>query len=442
MKIALIALSGVRAYNDELTRLGMTLPGFVERSRVIASLPSLSLLTLAGATPERFELKYHEVADLNALGELPACDLAAISTYTAQAKDAYALAGRYRAVGVSTVIGGLHVSARPQEASGYCDAVVVGEAELTWPELLDDFERGHLRQIYQRAGQQFDLAHAPMPRFDLLHPDKYNRLTVQTQRGCPWHCDFCASSTALTPRYGVKPVSKVIEEIRAIKQIWPRPFVEFADDNTFVNKKHSKKLMRALADEGIRWFTETDVSVANNHELLSLMRDAGCVQILVGLESPNAVALNGIELNKNWKRRQVDSYMAAIDRIQSHGIAVIGCFVLGLDGDTKDVFDDIHRFVEASGLFQVQITVMTPFPGTLLYSRLQREQRLLDETAWEKCTLFDVNFRPKQMSVSELEQGLIALGTRLYSEEATQARTKSFRRQLRRSVVRRRVRRN
>jgi radical SAM superfamily enzyme YgiQ (UPF0313 family) len=281
-----------------------------------------------------------------------------------------------------------------------------------------------------------------MPRFDLLDPDKYNRLTVQTQRGCPWHCDFCASSTALTPRYEVKPVSKVIEEIRAIKQIWPRPFVEFADDNTFVNKKHSKKLMRALADEGIRWFTETDISVANDHELLSLMRDAGCVQILIGLESPNAVALNGVELNKDWKRRQVDSYMAAIDRIQSHGIAVIGCFVLGLDGDTKDVFDDIHRFVEASGLFQVQITVMTPFPGTLLYSRLQREQRLLDETAWEKCTLFDVNFRPKQMSVSELEQGLIALGTRLYSEEATQGRTKSFRRQLRRSVVRRLVRRN
>src|SRR5256885_1059111 len=137
MKIALIALSGVRAYNEELTRLGMTLPGFVERSKVIASLPSLSLLTLAGLTPERF-------------------------------------------------------------------------------------------------GVEYNLEDATMPRFELLAPERYNRLTVQTQRGCPWRCDFCASSITLTSRYKVKPVAKVVAEIRAIKSIWPSPFIEFADDNTFV----------------------------------------------------------------------------------------------------------------------------------------------------------------------------------------------------------------
>ncbi len=436
MKIALIAMSGVRAYNEELTRLGMTLPGFVERSQVIASLPSLSLLTLAGSTPERFELGYHEVPDLRNLRELPACDLAAISTYTAQARDAYALAERYREVGVTTVIGGLHVTAVPQEALRHCDVVVVGEAELSWLGLLDDFESGRLRRVYEPNERQFDLADAPLPRFDLLDPDKYNRLTVQTHRGCPWKCEFCASSTVLTPRYNVKPVSKVVEEIRAIKQIWPKPLVEFADDNTFVNKKQSRLLMRALADEGVRWFTETDVSVAEDAELLSLMREAGCVQVLIGFESPNAAGLEGVELNRNWKRRQVDSYKAAIDLIQSHGIAVIGCFVLGLDGDTTDVFDEVWHFVEESGLFQVQITVLTAFPGTPLYARLLEEQRLLDSTAWEKCTLFDVNFRPKQMSVSELEQGLIELGKRLYSEDSTQARSRAFRRQLRRSVRR------
>lgn len=434
MKIAFIAMSGVRAFNQELNRLGMTLPGFVERSKVIASLPSLSLLTLAGMTPDRFDVQYYEIADIRQLGELPACDLAAISTYTAQVKDAYYVADRYRELGVKTVMGGLHVTVLPQEALRHCDAVVVGEGELTWPELLEDFRAGRLRRIYDPGSRQFDLRHAPLPRFDLLNPDKYNRLTVQTQRGCPWRCDFCASSILLSPRYKTKPVSKVIHEIRAIKSIWANPFIEFADDNTFVNKSYGKQLMRALVDEEVRWFTETDISVAEDLELLSLMRRAGCAQILIGLESPNATALDGIELNRNWKKNQFDQYKAAIDRIQSHGIAVIGCFVLGLDGDTPQVFEDVWRFVEQSGLYQVQITVMTPFPGTPLYARLQREGRLLDETAWEKCTLFDVNFAPKQMSVSQLEQGLIELAKRLYSNECVRGRATAFLQQLRRGL--------
>jgi radical SAM superfamily enzyme YgiQ (UPF0313 family) len=437
MRIALIAMSGVRAHSEELTRLGMTLPGFVERSQVIASLPSLSLLTLAGLTPERFELSYHEIPNIDALGELPACDLAAIATYTAQVKDAYKLAARYREAGVATVIGGPHVTALPREGLDHCDAVVVGEGELSWPAVLEDFTDGRLGGVYEPHGRRFDLAHAPIPRFDLLDPEKYNRLTVQTQRGCPWKCDFCSSSTALTDRYASKPANKIIDEIRAVKQIWPKPFVEFADDNTFVNKKQSKELMRALANENVRWFTETDVSVAEDPELLSLMREAGCAQILVGFESPNSAALDGVELHRNWKRKQVDSYKAAVEAIQSQGIALIGCFVLGLDGDTPEVFEDIWRFTEESGLFQVQITVMTAFPGTPLYARLKAEKRLLDETAWEKCTLFDVNFEPQRMTVVELEQGLIALAARIYSVEATQRRTGAFRRRLRQSVRRR-----
>ena len=438
MKLALIAMSGVRAHNEELNRVGLTLPGFVERSRVIASLPSLSLLTLAGMTPDRIEVEYYEIANVRDRYVLPSCDLAAISTFSAQVKDAYEIAQRYREAGVKTVMGGLHVTALPQEALGYCDAVVVGEAELTWPAVLKDFEAGRLRRVYSSNGAEFDLAEAPIPRFDLLNPEKYNRITVQTQRGCPWKCDFCASSITLTPRYKIKPVPKVIGEIRAIKEIWPRPFIEFADDNSFVNKKHSKELMRALAGEGIPWFTETDVSVADDSELLSLMRESGCAQVLIGFESPTATGLEGVELNQNWKRKRLDAYKAAVERIQSHGIAVNGCFVLGLDGDTPDVFQAVQDFVEQSGLQEVQITVMTAFPGTPLYARLQREGRLLDETAWEKCTLFDVNVKPKQMSVSELERGLIELVRQLYSPAAKQARTSAFRGQLRRSAQGRR----
>jgi radical SAM superfamily enzyme YgiQ (UPF0313 family) len=438
VKIALIALSGVRAQNEELTRLGMTLPGFIERSRVIASLPSLSLLTLAGMTPDRFELEYREVADIRKLEELPSCDLAALSTFTAQAKDAYEISRRYRELGVKTVIGGLHATANPQEALRYCDAVVVGEGELSWPSLLADFEAGHLRSTYGPDGREFDLANAPMPRFDLLDPTKYNRLTVQTQRGCPWKCDFCASSITLTSRYKLKPIPRVISEIRAIKQIWSRPFIEFADDNTFVHKRHARELMRALAEENVRWFTETDLSVAQDEELLSLMREAGCAQILIGLESPTAAGLDGLELKQNWKRKRLDSYKEAVARIQSHGIAVNGCFVLGLDGDSSRVFEGVWNFVEESGLQEVQITVMTAFPGTPLYERLLAEGRLIEKEAWEKCTLFDVNVRPKQMSGAELEAGLIDLGRRLYSAEAKGERNTRFARQFKQGLAQRR----
>jgi radical SAM superfamily enzyme YgiQ (UPF0313 family) len=431
MKIAFIAMSGVRAHNEELTQIGLSLPAFAERSQVIASLPSLSLLTLAGMTPERFDVSYHEIDDIRQLDALPSCDLAAISTFTAQAKDAYELAHQYRQAGVKTVMGGLHATALPQEALSHFDAVVVGEGELSWPTLLTDLQWGRMRQFYGPEGREFDLAQAPMPRFDLLEVEKYNRLSVQTQRGCPWRCEFCASSITLTPRYKLKPVPKVIEEIGAIKAMWPRPFIEFADDNTFVNKRHSKELMRALAGEGVRWFTETDVSVADDPELLALMREAGCVQVLIGLESPTSVGLEGVELRQDWKRRQIHRYQAAVECIQSHGITVNGCFVLGLDGHTTEVFDQVQEFVQKSGLCEVQITVMTAFPGTPLYSRLKSEGRLIDEVGWEKCTLFDVNVRPDRMSIEELERGLIELGRLLYSAEAKQARLKAFKQQIR-----------
>ena len=290
---------------------------------------------------------------------------------------------------------------------------------------MNDLEATSLEKFYRPSGE-FDLADAPVPRFDLLEPHRYDRLTVQTQRGCPWRCDFCAASILLTPRYKVKPVDKVVTEIRAIKAIWPDAFIEFADDNTFANKRHAKRLMEAVAAEDVQWFTETDVSVAEDSELLGLMKQAGCAEILIGFESPRPEALEGIELKRNWKASQAGVYRDAIERIQSHGIAVNACFVLGLDGDSPEVFDAIEGFVEDTSPFDVQITVMTAFPGTPLYARLSDEGRILEEGAWERCTLFDVNFEPRKMSAQELRDGLINLATRLYSHEATQRRRDAF----------------
>ena len=431
--IGFIAMSGVRAHNAELTKLGLTLPGFVDRNKIIASLPSLGLLTLAGLTPDTFHVSYHEIADLKQLAELPTdFDLVALSTFTAQFYEACDVADFYRARNIPVVMGGITVSSLHEQAKEHCTSVVIGEGELLWPELLADFERGELKPFYL-TNREFDLADAPMPRFDLLDPDKYNRLTVQTSRGCPHKCEFCASSILLTPRYKVKPVEKVIAEIRAIKKIWPRPFIEFADDNSFVLRAHYKKLLRELAGENIRWFTETDVRVAEDEELLGLLRDSGCQQILIGLESPHRTGLYGVEMKSNWKLRQHDYYKDAIEKIQSYGITVNGCFILGLDGDTRDVFDDVLEFVRDSGLYEVQVTFMTAFPGTPLYTRLKAEDRILRDRAWELCTLFDINFQPKTMSVAELQAGFLGLVKQLYSNEETQTRRRNFKRRLKAS---------
>ena len=431
MKIGFIAMSGLRLCNTELLELGLTFPGVARRKRAIESLPSLGLLTLAGMTPENIGMEYLEVRDVHR-DDLPRdFDAVAISSLTATAKEAYLLAARFREMGTRVILGGLHVSLVPDEAVLHADTIVIGEGESVWPEVIADLERGKLRPVYDARLRPFDLTNALMPRFELLELNRYPRFTVQTQRGCPWRCEFCAASIRISSTFKVKPVQKITAEIRRLKELWGDPFIEFADDNTFVNRAHARELMRALAPERIRWFTESDLSIAQDEELLRLMRDAGCAQVLIGFESPSPVPLNGIEQKTNWKARQFGSYCRAVEIIQSHGITVNGCFVMGLDGAGPESFDAVYEFVKESGLFDVQITFMTPFPGTPLYERLRAQGRILEEEAWERCTLFDINFQPQQLSVTELENGFKGLGLKLYEKNFVRERGERFVRGLR-----------
>lgn len=428
MKIGFIALSGVRVIDPELQRIGLNLPGFVERSKVIASLPSLGLLTLAGLTPTTHEITYQDVPDADAPGVRSDLarrfDVVAISSFTAMMPDAYRLADALRQDGVIVILGGLHVTLCPDEAQAHADAIVVGEGEPVWPQLMADLVRRALKPRY-RAAHAFDLSDAPMPRFDLLDPSRYNRITIQTARGCPWNCEFCAASVRLNPRYRTKPVAKVIAELHRVKEIWAAPFIEFADDNTFADRRHGRELMDALRDERVRWFTETDVSVADDETLLEKMAAAGCAQVLIGLEDPGA-GTQGLELRRNWKAGRAARYLDSIRRIQDHGITVNGCFVLGLDSHTPESFERMWEFIQRSELFEVQLTILTPFPGTPLYARLEREGRLVEPTTWEKRTLFDVVFEPARMSMAQLRQGLVDLAAKVYSAEYTEHRRRTF----------------
>src|SRR2546426_121802 len=261
-RIGLIAVSGLRVQNQRLMRLGLTLPGFVERARVIASMPSLGLLTLAAVTPPDYDLTYLEAP--GAVTPPGDFDLVAISSFTAKSDVMYALAGRYRA------------------------------------------------------------------------------------RGCPLDCEFCAASKVFGG-YKRKPVERVARELAEVRRVLGVPFIELADDNTFVDKAWSRALVRTLAEAGVHWFTETDVSVADDVELLDLLAASGCRQVLIGFESPRAQSLRGLEAH-DWKARRHPRYRRTIDAIQGRGISVNGCFILGLDADTPDGFPAIERFVQDSGL--------------------------------------------------------------------------------------------
>jgi len=426
MRIGLIAMSGVRVKTEELAQLGVTLPGFVNRGKVIASLPSLGLLTVAALTPPHVEICYRELPEVDPDAELEEFDLVGISSFTAMMDEAYALADRYRAAGIPVVLGGIHVTLMPDEAQGHADAIVLNGAEGAWPELVRDFEAGRMKPRYYGMTQRvFEPENYVRPRFDLLKNRAYNRVTVQTSRGCPWDCEFCAASVRLTKGFQQKPVDLAIDEIRGAVDAVDRSFLELADDNTFVNKRWGKEFLRRLAPLDVRWFTETDISVADDEELLDLLAESGCRQVLIGFESPSATDLGGVD-PRGWKQRRAAHYMEAIERIQSRGVSVNGCFILGLDGQTSDVFGQVRDFVEESGLIELQVTVQTPFPGTPLYARLKREGRLLQDRYWDRCTLFDVNFQPSHMSVDELEAGMRWLFSELYSTDAYHRRQRGY----------------
>ena len=246
------------------------------------------------------------------------------------------------------------------------------------------------------------------------------------------HCSFCAASRTISA-YKKKPIDQIERELNKIFEFWDRPFIELADDNTFVDKIWSKQLLKLFSTYKMKWFTETDISLAYDDELLKLLAHSNCVQVLVGFETSTAKGLKGIDRN-NWKYNQFDNYLRSIDKIQSYGISVNGCFILGFDTDTKETFKETEQFIKESNLSEVQITLLTPFPGTDLYKQLKQEDRLLPGNCWDKYTLFDVNFIPKNFSPEELETSFQDLMTNIYSASTVKERKNKFKQTLKNKI--------
>lgn len=397
--VTLVSLSGLRVREQELAELGMTLPGLSRRARAITALPPLGLLTLAGLTPDSWSQSLHEAPvaseDLVQAIVVERPTLVAISALTASIQEAYVLADTLRAEGLRVALGGLHVTACPDEASQHADAIVVGDGESSWESLLADAETGRLLPIYE-ATTPFDLSRAPLPRFDLLGDGDRCRFTIQTTRGCPFACDFCAASRLLGP-FRVKPAARIQAELKAILAVDSKPFLEFADDNTFAGGGPHAEVLDALTQSGVRWFTEADWRVGEKPDVLEKLAGSGCVQLLIGLES-----LVHEHKGMGAKKTSMNRMMEAVEAIQQAGVAVIGCYIVGSDGETPETIDRLKSFLQSDPCADAQITLQTPFPGTALRKRLEKEGRLLPDRDWSYHTLFDVTYQPDRMTPDEL----------------------------------------
>jgi radical SAM superfamily enzyme YgiQ (UPF0313 family) len=418
--VALAPLTGLRIRSEKVLDLGMSLPGMRRRADALAEIPALGLLTLAGMTPPSWTISYHNAArwDEDLVGQIAATKpaLVALSALTASIEEAYAFSSALRARKIPTAIGGLHATVCADEAAQHCDAVVVGEGEPVWRELLADAEAGSLRKFY-RNERVFDLKLAPRPRFDLIAGRANRRWTLQTERGCPFSCDFCAASRLLGP-FREKPVEKIQEELAEIGRYSEDVWLELADDNTFAGGRNAKELLQVLGDANLRYFTEVDWRIGERPEVLKHLAASGCVQVLVGIES-----LVFRYPGMGAKQGELDRIMDAVRAIQDAGVVVNGCFIVGAEGETEESLDRLVGFVLPSPLAEVQLTLQTPFPGTSLYRKQKSENRLIAERGWSYYTLFDVTYQPDFMSVASLEAGFERVCKAVFSPAASARRS-------------------
>ena len=357
-----------------------------------ALFPPLNLATLAALTPPE-----HEVAiDDGCLGPVTAsqpADLVAITAMTAQAPAAYALADQYRARGTPVVLGGIHPSMCPDEAARHADAVVMGEADRLWPDLVQDFANGKMKSCYHDP-EPVDLATIALPRRDLLDPNGYVIFnSVQTTRGCPFNCNFCSVTTMSGVKYRFRPVEKVVEEVRALDS----RFIYFVDDNIIGVPKRAKELFKAFQPLKLGWASQVTINFARDPELMRLARESGCYGVFIGFETFSNKSIRDAGKGVN----RPDDYLRDIQRIHDAGIKVWGSFIFGFDNDGLEVFRDTLDLIEKSKMEFAQFSLLTPLPGTALFRQFEEEQRIVHRD-WSKYDLGAIVFNHPLLSAQRL----------------------------------------
>jgi len=366
-----------------------------------APIPNLALPILAALSPPDAHITFTDdlLIPIHLEKGLKEVDLVGITVMTKTALRAYRIADAYRKRGIPVILGGIHPTALPEEAKGHADAVVIGEAERIWPQLIEDVRAGHLKEYYQQEGF-IDPAEIPIPRREILPRKGYFPLdVVQVSRGCPFRCEFCSVRKFFGDTYRFRSVRDIVEEVKSL----PHRLIMFNDDNIIGNPSFSKELLNALIPLNKKWIGQASLAGLREVGNIKLLKKSGCIGLLIGFES-----LSKSNLIQSQKYQNDPSeYREIVDILHQSGINIWGSFIFGFDEDQPSIFKETVTFTIQTKIFSVVFALLTPYPETALYQRLKKENRLVQDEWWllERPEESAPHFVPERMSGEALREG-------------------------------------
>ena len=382
---------------------------------IFSTFQPLNLAYVAAVTPSHWEVK---IADENMdVFEFEDADLVGITAFTSNINRAYEIARLYREKGIKVIIGGIHSAMLPDEALQFADSVVTGEVEGIWGQVIEDFENNRLLPRYN--GPQIDLSQTQIiPRRDLLHPN-YLWNSVQTSRGCPFNCNFCSVSRYLGKAYRQRNAQDVLDELVKINS----QYIAFVDDNLIgyspESRDRAKELFKGMIDLALhkKWWMQTSINAADDEEMIKLAAQSGCMYVFIGFETLHRKTLEDMHKGVNLKVG-IENYKRVVDRFHRYGIGVLGAFIIGNDYESHEYYRELAQFLIRSGIDIVQISILTPLPGTDLMEQIQREGRLIYQDLpadWDKYRFSYVVHQPLGVHENTIYAGNNYIKNRLYS---------------------------